>query len=905
MRFASRCPQRSTTLRRAAGTVTAIGLAFAGLSATAAPATAAPPDAAAPVDEATASATARATGVRTEVTTKRSETETLYANPDGSWTLEQTTEATRVRRGGAWVAIDPTLVRRADGTVAPVATTLDMTFSGGGTAPLARVTKDGRSLALSFPAPLPAPSLEGARATYADVLPGVDLVVTALPGGFSEVLVVKTRAAALNPALRKVTFAAQADGVTLRPDAGGGFSALDASGTAVFTSPEASMWDSRGGVAPARVTAPREGDKVATMRTEVTPVSVSVVPDAGLLADPAAAYPLYLDPSVLNASHSNWTMVDESFPSTEYWRFTGDQGVGYQNFSGVSKKRQFHQFATSTLAGKNVLDATFKAYETHSASCTATEVELWETGGISSATNWSNQPAWTKYLTSRTVAYGRDGCSPLGAWVEFDATVGARDAANTSAAVLTLGMRAGSETNNLYWKRFRYDAQLSVTYNTDPSVPTGLRIVTPATTCATGTARKWINDTTPTLAGVVSDPDGGNVYAEFEYGQIGGTRTITRTAAKASGSEFQFTIPSGAGFSGNPTHAYSWRIRGYDGTDTGTYSGLCEFYLDTVLPASAPAVSSTAFPEDGLSTYGVGQSGGSFTFAPGAGDTDVEYFKYSFNTDSLASTVNPATLNASATVAYTPTQAGVNYVKVRSYDRANNPGPIYTYVFKVGGLTRNASFQLNEGVGLTTADSVNATRTATLSASGATWGDGRNYDATFNPGDRALVLDGATGSIASTPSGVIDTSKPFSIGISVWLDKDADDAGVYKVLSQNSVNTSAFQLGYENKNWFFRMARTDVAVASWSRVDVPGAGSQTRQWVHLTAVYNGSTIALTVNGETGTRVTTGHSGAFASSGSFIMGAGRSSNYWPGRIDQVNAFPGVLDDSDIYVLAHEQ
>src|SRR5947208_1568306 len=84
-------------------------------------------------------------------------------------------------------------------TVAPAVTTTGLTLSGGGGGPLATMRANGRSLSLTAPMTLPAPTLSGSTATYANVLSGVDLVVTVdQQGGFSSVLVVHSAQAAGN-----------------------------------------------------------------------------------------------------------------------------------------------------------------------------------------------------------------------------------------------------------------------------------------------------------------------------------------------------------------------------------------------------------------------------------------------------------------------------------------------------------------------------------------------------------------------------------------------------------------------------------------------------------------------------------------------------------------------------------
>ena len=96
---------------------------------------------------------------------------------------------------------------------------------------------------MSWPGRLPAPVLDGSTAIYRNVLPEVDLRVTAGALGFSEVLVVHTRKAAANPKLRSLRFGLAGKGVTVSPAPGGGLAARDAGGKNVFSAPAPLMWD--------------------------------------------------------------------------------------------------------------------------------------------------------------------------------------------------------------------------------------------------------------------------------------------------------------------------------------------------------------------------------------------------------------------------------------------------------------------------------------------------------------------------------------------------------------------------------------------------------------------------------------------------------------------------------------
>jgi hypothetical protein len=113
---------------------------------------------------------ARDSGKQVEVGSLLGENREVYAQPDGSFEAVEHLRPVRTRRNGEWVDLDSTLAKRADGLIAPTASTVDLTFSGGGNGPMATMMRAGRKLSLSWPTPLPAPVLfdrrqlaEGAR----------------------------------------------------------------------------------------------------------------------------------------------------------------------------------------------------------------------------------------------------------------------------------------------------------------------------------------------------------------------------------------------------------------------------------------------------------------------------------------------------------------------------------------------------------------------------------------------------------------------------------------------------------------------------------------------------------------------------------------------------------------------
>jgi len=186
-------------LSRSLAAVAASAMTIAAVAFVSGPASAAPAPVVVPAadptevaDEATAMHLAWKNRKPVEILDERTESSETFALPDGTIHTKQYATPIRVRRGSGWVAVNPTL-KVAGGVVVPEAVALDVRFSNGGSGPLLTVVRDGRSLAMSWPAPLPTPTLSNDTATYLDVLPGVDLQVSAQVDSFSEVLVVKTR----------------------------------------------------------------------------------------------------------------------------------------------------------------------------------------------------------------------------------------------------------------------------------------------------------------------------------------------------------------------------------------------------------------------------------------------------------------------------------------------------------------------------------------------------------------------------------------------------------------------------------------------------------------------------------------------------------------------------------------
>jgi hypothetical protein len=905
------------------------------------------------LNEAAARAMVAVCGRRVEVLSERTEFSQTFVNPDGSFTFEESIEPVRVRQGSSWVPVDTTLKLTAQGVVAK-ASVLPVVLSPGGDGPLARLSHGDRELSMSWPTRLPVPVLEGDTAIYRGVLgPDVDLRVTVSPLGFSEVLVVRTREAAVNPALASVRFGLATKGVTVSAAAGGGLVARDAQGGTVFEAPPPLMWDSPapGSSGAARGTKATPDAKAATaeeaaegedvpdvpggeVQRAVMPVRVAdgeltVTPDRRILSSPATTFPVFIDPAWTgHVSGNAWTSVWSKYPTSSFWRNSsallngsryGSAGAGRVEDCDTCADyiiRSFFRMDTSKVRGTHVLDAKFRIEQRWSWTCSpASDAKVWMTSAISSATTWRNMPKFEGAFTARTLgnrAYGSPyRCKGVGT-IEFNVTK-IVDHASKHWSAVTLGLRAIDEGTKNQWKRFNHASpRLAITYNRKPNPPTSLSAEIYG--CRTGASRPYVLTATPTLSAKHSDPDGGSPRTDFYWWPLGGARNETNKLSKSntSGSSVSVTIPSGRLSDGG---TYVWQAHTYDGVDFGGWSGTCEFTVDATPPPAPGSVASTDYPSTGVHG-GVGIAGVFNISAPTTRPHEVVAYAYSLDSGVLtgAPTVSARTGgDYGATVTVRPLHDGVHTLYVWSKDHAGRfSATARTYTFTVrAGAGPAAEWSFDEASG----DAVDISRhgnTATLAA-GATRTTGRAGVGT------ALSLGGGSTAYAST-SGPVMTPHPdtgqmipvrtdTSFTVTAWVRLTATDPGTRQnAVGVDGVRTSAFKLGYTgpDNRWRFLMLDSDVDAPTGKQV-VSDSPPTVGKWTHLAATYDASTkrLRLYVNGVPQASTAT-LAGGFNATGGLAIGrsrwAGGNADFFHGAIDDVRFYPFVETAEKLAELA---
>ncbi|MGW5188337.1 LamG-like jellyroll fold domain-containing protein [Kribbella sp. NPDC004138] len=853
------------------------------------------------------------TGKRQVIEREVTETETVYANPDGTTTSEISVLPVRVRSsGGGWAKPDATLVRRADGMVGPRAASVEMAFSAGGQGrPLVRYAVPGATVEVAWPWRLPEPVLTGNKATYREVLPGVDLELLVSAVGYAQRLIVHSREAARHPALRELRLGLRTTGATWTAHRDGALEARRSSGSLAFAAAPATMWDSarQRRTAPVGVTVGRD--------------TMVLRPDQAMLTAPGTTYPVSIDPD-LSPGLYGLAVVSSGYPDQTYWQ-GGDDAIakvgtctGWYGCNGANIHRSYFQWNTSTLVGKRILSAEFNAFETWSPSCTARPVEAKATRPISTTTTWNRQPGELASLGSRTVAHGYSASCPP-AWVGWNA-MGAFPADSSGVhradADTTIVLRApvissgNYEADSLAWKKFDRNPTLVVEYNTRPNAPYSLSNEA-GVACGSGAGRPAINPAQtsgaprgPRLGSRISDPDGGSVRAWYEWRELGsGTRLwYSFAATAASGSPFFVDVPADKAVDGR---TYMWRVVGNDFVEDGPVGPWCEVIVDRTAPVT-PAVTSAdglypecLFPDDATDdrcshTGGAGKSG-TFRFES---STDVTAFRYTIEGGGTIEQGSvPATGGVASAARVTPPTQGTSRLQVWAVDKAGNKSvQPRVYWLKVGAGAGPVGQWHLDGLAETTAPDATANhRDGVVDTSVTPWTTGRLRSALRLPG---------TGGIGLGSAGPVHTNRSFTVSAWAMLTAADDNAGV--VLSQNGATHSVFQLGYHAATKGWSMGYRDGPTSSSATRVLSRTPAVPGRWTHLTGVFNADVKSLRLYVDGVLQGTTTVGAPWDGTGPLQIGrnqhAGGYINPFRGAVDEVAVYDRILSADDIHDLA---
>ncbi|MFI7067071.1 RHS repeat-associated core domain-containing protein [Kribbella sp. NPDC050124] len=549
--------------------------------------------------------TARSQGSKVEVESMRSETSTTWANPDGTMTTEAHAAPIRFKAAnGTWQPIDLTLERGTDGTVAPRGHRLGLRLgkrnaaTGGVFASAAAGT--GRGVEWLAPWRLPEPTIEGTKATYAEVQPGVDMTLDARRSGFEADFIVKERPAAA-PVWR---IPLRTTGLTARTAADGTIEFVDAENVVRSRIPVAYMWDS--------VTDPATKDPVNKAVVNVTVEQVSagratlvVAPDAEWLLDPGRVFPVTVDPTYANTPvlSSFDTFVQSGWPND--LSTTVDLRVGK---NGSTTERSFLNFPGAVFQGKDVISAQLSIMQWGATTCTPTQVNLHAALPASTATRWTNQPVTSSTVWgSVSAAKGFTGCAADRIYIPMTGL--AQYWSEQTDATVGVALKAANEADANAWKRF-YASEgpavpyISLTWNRPPNEPGTVEVDGAVAYAADEESESSMYSPTlrPWVQTKATDPDGNTVKYIYEFH----TAPVNETSLKGTCTSSVYAFGTLAGCSPGAdlpdnTQLYI-RAKANDGRVDGPWTGYWTRLRTAAATPAQPVVTCPA-PYDVNSTW--------------------------------------------------------------------------------------------------------------------------------------------------------------------------------------------------------------------------------------------------------------------------------------------------------------
>lgn len=404
----------------------------------------APPAQPSPLDSALRAA--KKQQVPVEIESERTERSTSWALPNGLVRSELSSGPERVKRNGIWVPIDTTLERHG-GVLKPRAAKADIEISAGGSDAVAKLKySSDQFFGVRWTKNLPTPVVQDNTATYRDVVPDGDLVVTALPTGITHDVVLRKRPT--SPP--QITMPLDLAGLKFAKAQNSQLRLSNTAGTLLASAPGPQMWDAAAEASP-------DTGKRMPVSTEIVQdhgkPTLVLKPDAAFLNDPATQYPVTIDP---------WTTLaikTDTFVSSDYttgqsastWLHAGKFG------NGAKAAHSYLKFETAPILGSHIVNADLRLWNYKSNTCGSSVgsgiqvrriTAFWKSADLTLS---SQPPTTAKDAVTLGTAAGAPDCASGELFYSIEGIT--QDWANGNPGY-GVQLRAASEADTTNWRMY-------------------------------------------------------------------------------------------------------------------------------------------------------------------------------------------------------------------------------------------------------------------------------------------------------------------------------------------------------------------------------------------------------------------------------------------------------------------
>jgi YD repeat-containing protein len=418
------------------------------------------------------------------------------------------------------------------------------------------------------------PAVDDKTATYAEVLPGLDLQIHAGASGPKTFVVLDSRDAG-----SVFTFGVNAPGLDLKAADDGGISFVDAAGDEVGRIPQPYAVDSS--------VSEERGSGDFTDRVTLVVSELSGQPAVVVAVDPvwleAATYPVYVDPTFYPSTTAYGdAFVSQAYPSMNFADYVRpDSPYYHEHWLGMDPTNSsnvnfvYLRFDLSSIEDTTITDADLKVVPYHQYYNAPLSTTTWVARATSSwaenTLTWNNKPGHAAIGSAELVE---------GQWGVFNVTSTVQ--AWASGTQSNYGFKLHENGNNgTHWKRLK-------SYEEGGSHRPHLVVTYHVPTATTTTPNDFT--TSKTVAWTYADTSG-HAQSHFQV-QVGTDSTFSplvydsgAVASAATSHTITATLTSGT--------QYFWRVRVKDGTSWSPYDSTW-FMYDTTAPTGTVSINGGA-----------------------------------------------------------------------------------------------------------------------------------------------------------------------------------------------------------------------------------------------------------------------------------------------------------------------